>query len=265
MLNKTFVTNIHRSSTDGQSFVRCSFVSRNQLHMMVRMPQEFTNGSLEKIATQVRGCTLCKLSRSRKNAVPGEGQLPAKIMLIGEAPGKNEDEKGQPFVGAAGKALDLALEKSGIPRQSVFITNIAKCRPPDNRIPEPEEQIACRPYLDRQISLISPQIICILGNTAYSSLLGGKSVMADRGKILKRDGQKYLITIHPAAAIYNRNFRSVLEDDLSLLGQEIEKRQKNSVRSRSLDNLEGYTQQREQQQGPGKEKKRTMKKKRNKK
>jgi uracil-DNA glycosylase len=265
MLNKTFVTNIHRSSTDGQSFVRCSFVSRNQLHMMVRMPQEFTNGSLEKIATQVRGCTLCKLSRSRKNAVPGEGQLPAKIMLIGEAPGKNEDEKGQPFVGAAGKALDLALEKSGIPRQSVFITNIVKCRPPDNRIPEPEEQIACRPYLDRQISLISPQIICILGNTAYSSLLGGKSVMADRGKILKRDGQKYLITIHPAAAIYNRNFRSVLEDDLSLLGQEIEKRQKNSVRSRSLDNLEGYTQQREQQQGPGKEKKRTMKKKRNKK
>jgi len=233
--------------------------------MMVRMPQEITNDSLEKIATEVRGCLLCKLSRSRKNAVPGEGQLPAKIMLIGEAPGKNEDEKGQPFVGAAGKALDLALEQSGIPRQSVFITNIAKCRPPDNRIPEPEEQIACRPYLDRQISLISPQIICILGNTAYSSLLGGKSVMADRGKILKRGGQEYLITIHPAAAIYNRNFRSVLEDDLSLLGQEIEKRQKNLVHSRLLDNLEGYTQQREQQQGPGKEKKRIMKKKRSKK
>lgn len=232
---------------------------------MVRMTQEFTNDSLEKIATEVRGCLLCKLSRSRKNAVPGEGQLPAKIMLIGEAPGKNEDEKGQPFVGAAGKALDLALEKSGIPRHSVFITNIAKCRPPDNRVPEPEEQIACRPYLDRQISLISPQIICILGNTAYSSLLGGKSVMADRGKILKRDGQEYLITIHPAAAIYNRNFRSVLEDDLSLLGQEIEKRQKNSAHSISLDNLEGYTQQREQQQEPGKEKRRIMKKKRNKK
>jgi uracil-DNA glycosylase len=248
------VTSINRSSTDEQSFVRCSFLNWNQLHMMVRMPQEITNDSLEKIATEVRGCLLCKLSRSRKNAVPGEGQLPAKIMLIGEAPGKNEDEKGRPFVGAAGKALDLALEKSGIPRQSVFITNIAKCRPPDNRIPEPEEQIACRPYLDRQISLISPQIICILGNTAYSSLLGGKSVMADRGKILKRGGQEYLITIHPAAAIYNRNFRSVLEDDLSLLGQEIEKRQKNLVHSRSLDNLEGYTQQREQQQGPGKEK-----------
>jgi len=215
------VTSINRSSTDEQNFVRCSFLNWNQIHMMVRMPQEITNDSLEKIATEVRGCLLCKLSRSRKNAVPGEGQLPAKIMLIGEAPG---------------------------------ITNIAKCRPPDNRIPEPEEQIACRPYLDRQISLISPQIICILGNTAYSSLLGGKSVMADRGKILKRDGQEYLITIHPAAAIYNRDFRSVLEDDLSLLGQEIEKRQKNSVHSRSLDNLEGYTQQREQQQGPGKEK-----------
>jgi uracil-DNA glycosylase family 4 len=232
---------------------------------MVRMTQEFTNDSLEKIATEVRGCLLCKLSKSRKNAVPGEGQLPAKIMMIGEAPGKNEDEKGQPFVGAAGKLLDLALEKSGIPRHSVFITNITKCRPPDNRVPVPEEQIACRPYLDRQISLISPQIICILGNTAYSSLLGGKSVMADRGKILKRDGQEYLITIHPAAAIYNRNFRSVLEDDLSLLGQEIEKRQKNSAHSISLDNLEGYTQQREQQQEPGKEKRRIMKKKRNKK
>lgn len=179
------------------------------------------NDSLEKIAKEVIGCPLCKLSRSRKNAVPGEGRLSAKLMFIGEAPGKNEDDKGKPFVGAAGRILNEALEKAGIQRSLVFITNVVKCRPPDNRVPEDDERIACRPYLDRQISLIAPQIICILGATAYSSILGGKSITANRGKIVKKNGQKYFVTIHPAAAIYNRNLRSVLQNDLSKLFQEI--------------------------------------------
>lgn len=179
------------------------------------------NDSLEKIAKEVISCPLCKLSRSRKNAVPGEGQLSAKLMFIGEAPGKNEDDKGKPFVGAAGRILNEALEKAGIQRSLVFITNVVKCRPPDNRVPEDDERIACRPYLDRQISLIAPQIICILGATAYSSILGGKSITANRGKIVKKNGQKYFVTIHPAAAIYNRNLRSVLQNDLSKLFQEI--------------------------------------------
>jgi uracil-DNA glycosylase len=190
---------------------------------MVATARIISNDSIEKIATEVVGCSLCKLSRSRKNAVPGDGQTSAKIIFIGEAPGRNEDEKGRPFIGVAGRILDDALQKAGIERSQVFITNIVKCRPPGNRIPEDNEVAACRPYLDRQISLIAPRIICILGATAYSSILGGKSIKQNRGKIVKRKGQKYLITIHPAAAIYNKNLRHVLEDDLSSLSHEIKK------------------------------------------
>ena len=182
-----------------------------------------SNDSLEKIASEVIGCPLCKLSRSRRNAVPGDGQLSSKIMFIGEAPGKNEDEQGKPFVGAAGMILNQALEKAGIKRAEVFITNVVKCRPPGNRVPENEERSICRQYLDRQISLIAPKIICILGSTAYSSILGGKSITKNRGKIMERNGQKYFLTIHPAAAIYNKNLRSVLNNDLFLLSKEIKK------------------------------------------
>jgi uracil-DNA glycosylase family 4 len=182
-----------------------------------------SNDSLEKIASEVIGCPLCKLSRSRRNAVPGDGQLSSKIMFIGEAPGKNEDEQGKPFVGAAGMILNQALEKAGIKRAEVFITNVVKCRPPNNRLPENDERSICRQYLDRQISLIAPKIICILGSTAYSSILGGKSIIKNRGKIMERNGQKYFLTIHPAAAIYNKNLRSVLNNDLFLLSKEIKK------------------------------------------
>jgi DNA polymerase len=173
--------------------------------------------SLEKVATEVRGCPQCKLARTRKDAVPGEGQLSAKIMFVGEAPGRSEDEKGTPFAGAAGKILDNLLQKAGIDRSQVFITNVVKCRPPGNRVPENDEVSACRPYLDRQIALVGPKIICILGRTAYSSLLGGTSITANRGKIIEKAGQKYFLTIHPAAAIYRKSLISVLESDLSKL------------------------------------------------
>jgi len=205
---------------------------------MVAIARNISNDSLEEIATEVVGCSLCKLSRSRKNAVPGDGQTSAKIIFIGEAPGKNEDEKGRPFIGVAGRILDEALQKAGIERSQVFITNIVKCRPPGNRIPEDDERAACRPYLDRQISLIAPRIICILGATAYSSILGGKSITQNRGKIIKRKGQKYLITIHPAAAIYNKNLRHALEDDLSSLSREI-KKMENLDRNTILDYIDG--------------------------
>jgi uracil-DNA glycosylase len=190
--------------------------------------------SLEKIATDVRGCPLCKLARTRKNAVPGEGQISAKIMFIGEAPGRSEDEKGEPFVGAAGRILDNLLKKAGIERSQVFITNIVKCRPPNNRVPEEDELIACRPYLDRQIALIKPKVICILGRTAYSSILGGSSITASRGKIIERSGQKYFSTFHPAAVIYNKSLRSTLEADLKRLAAEINKKEE------SKESLEDY-------------------------
>jgi len=177
--------------------------------------------SLEKIAVEVKGCPLCKLSRTRRNAVPGEGQLAAKIVFIGEAPGRSEDEKGRPFVGAAGRILDDLLQKVGIERSQVYITNVAKCRPPSNRVPEEDEVAACKPYLDREIMLIKPKVICILGRTAYASLLGGSSIAVNRGKIVEKAGQKYFLTYHPAAAIYNRSLLSTLEADLKKLAREI--------------------------------------------
>ena len=187
-----------------------------------------SSDSLEKIASEVIGCPLCKLSRSRRNAVPGEGQLSSKIILIGEAPGKNEDEQGKPFVGAAGRVLNQALEKADIKRDEVFITNVVKCRPPGNRVPENDERSICSQYLYREISLIAPKIICILGSTAYSSILGGKSITKNRGKIVERNGLKYFLTIHPAAAIYNKELRSVLNNDLLKLSKEIKKIEYNS-------------------------------------
>jgi uracil-DNA glycosylase family 4 len=187
-----------------------------------------SSDSLEKIASEVIGCPLCKLSRSRINAVPGEGQLSSKIILIGEAPGKNEDEQGKPFVGAAGRVLNQALEKADIKRDEVFITNVVKCRPPGNRVPENDERSICSQYLYREISLIAPKIICILGSTAYSSILGGKSITKNRGKIVERNGLKYFLTIHPAAAIYNKELRSVLNNDLLKLSKEIKKVEYNS-------------------------------------
>lgn len=197
--------------------------------------KKVSNDSLEKIASEVIGCPLCKLSRSRRNAVPGDGQLSSKIMFIGEAPGKNEDEQGKPFVGAAGMILNQALEKAGIKRAEVFITNVVKCRPPGNRVPENDERSICRQYLDRQISLIAPKIICILGTTAYSSILGGKSITKNRGKIMERNRQKYFLTIHPAAAIYNKNLRSVLNNDLFILSKEIKKMEYDNKRTSLLD------------------------------
>ncbi len=193
------------------------------------MAVEEYNDSLEKITYDVIGCPLCKLAKTRKNAVPGEGQLSAKIMFIGEAPGRSEDREGRPFVGAAGRTLDDLLKKADIERSQVFITNMVKCRPPNNRVPKEDELAACRRYLDRQITLIKPKVICILGRTAYSSLLGGSSITADRGKMIDRAGQKYFLTFHPAAVIYNKDLLSTLEADLKKLATEVNKEEQNRV------------------------------------
>jgi DNA polymerase len=150
-------------------------------------------------------------------------------MFIGEAPGHSEDKEGRPFVGAAGRILDDLLKKAGIERSQVFITNMVKCRPPNNRVPKEDELTACRPYLDRQIALIKPKVICILGRTAYSSLLGGSSITASRGKIVERAGQKYFLTFHPAAVIYNKGLLSALEADLKKLVVEINKEEESEA------------------------------------
>jgi uracil-DNA glycosylase len=184
--------------------------------------------SLDKIASEVSECRLCRLFRTRTKAVPGEGSSHIKVVLIGEAPGRREDEVGRPFVGAAGKILDNVLEEAGISRTQIFITNIVKCRPPGNRIPAEDEKIACKMYLERQISLLKPNLIGVLGRTAYSSLVGGDGFRANRGRVLKKNGVKYLTTIHPAAVIYNRSLLEILKTDIGTLSNEIERTERRS-------------------------------------
>ena len=172
---------------------------------------------MDTLRLQVISCTKCNLSKSRTNAVPGKGNYNAEIMFIGEAPGRNEDLKGEPFVGTAGKILSEALEYAGLSRDDVFITNVVKCRPPNNRVPLEEERNSCQQYLIGELDIIKPKIICILGNTAYGSILGGDSITKNRGKIIKKNDQLYFLTIHPAAIIYTPGLKQVLKDDIKTL------------------------------------------------
>ncbi|MCP2505948.1 MAG: NAD-dependent epimerase/dehydratase family protein, partial [Nitrosopumilus sp.] len=131
---------------------------------------------LQGIKKKVTECTKCELSVTRNNAVPGKGNYKSDVIFVGEAPGKNEDMKGEPFIGVAGNKLSAALESAGITRDQVYITNIVKCRPPKNRVPTTIERNTCQNYLKKEIEIIKPKIICILGNTAFNSLLDGKDI-----------------------------------------------------------------------------------------
>ena len=178
------------------------------------------NKSLASINNEIIHCVLCGLSKSRKNAVPGSGSITRKIILIGEAPGKNEDEKGSPFVGSAGKILDQALINARIKREEIYITNVVKCRPPNNRVPTDEEIGICTSeYLKKEIDIISPKIICILGATALKSLLGLKYMTPYRGQIVNRPPLRYFITYHPAATIYNNKLKQMFFEDIQKLAK----------------------------------------------
>ncbi len=180
-------------------------------------------GSLETlaaIAERIAGCTRCGLAQTRKHTVPGEGNPSAELMLVGEGPGANEDETGRPFVGAAGELLTQILGSIGIPRESVFIANVVKCRPPQNRKPLPDESTACLPYLRRQVQLVRPKVILALGATAAESLLGvRKSLGQLRGAVHSYGGVPLVITYHPAALLRNPNWKKPTWDDVRIARQ----------------------------------------------
>lgn len=169
---------------------------------------------LEIIKQNVIECTKCELSKTRTNSVPGKGNFHSNVIFVGEAPGKNEDKKGEPFIGIAGKKLSIALEGAGISREEVYITNIVKCRPPKNRVPTTIERGTCQEYLKQEIAIIKPKIICILGNTAFNSLLGGSEITKFRGKLVRKENNLYFLTVHPAATIYNQKLIPVLKKDM---------------------------------------------------
>jgi uracil-DNA glycosylase len=183
-----------------------------------------TAGKLEALAAQIRVCTKCPLCQSRTLAVPGEGKASARVMLIGEAPGREEDETGHPFVGAAGRFLDHALEGTGINRDDLFITNIVKCRPPNNRTPRAGEIETCTSnYLFEQIKLIAPALIMLLGGVAAKKMLGVKSVNEARGRVIERDGRQYLVGYHPAAPLYREDLGEKVKEDFALLKRVLKK------------------------------------------
>jgi uracil-DNA glycosylase family 4 len=170
--------------------------------------------SLKALEQQVRVCTLCALSRTRIQAVPGSGDPGSRIMIVGEAPGKNEDQQGVPFVGAAGQLLNKLLASIEIPREDVYITNIIKCRPPANRDPLPEEVATCSPYLDRQVELIHPAVILLLGRHAVQRLLpGSDGISRIHGTLVERGDRAYVPLYHPAAALYNGFLVDTLQAD----------------------------------------------------
>jgi uracil-DNA glycosylase len=169
---------------------------------------------LPSLHAAVHQCRLCPLGYSRTKAVPGVGPSTARIMIVGEAPGQNEDQQGEPFVGAAGKLLDQLLNGIGLSRADVFITNILKCRPPGNRDPLPAEVQACSPYLTQQQRMIQPEVVLLLGRHALARLLPGyDSISRLHGRVIVKDGVTYIPIYHPAAALYNSFLMGPLEQD----------------------------------------------------
>lgn len=173
---------------------------------------------VNELNQKINRCMECKLGSTRTNFVFGTGNPNADIMVIGEAPGKDEDEQGKPFVGRAGQLLTKILAAIDLSRDEVFIANIIKCRPPNNRRPESDEVAQCMPYLKKQIELIKPKFILALGLTAVDTLLGKKHKMADtRGNLIDYQNTKMLVTYHPAALLRNPNWKKATWEDVKYL------------------------------------------------
>ena len=172
---------------------------------------------LAQVAAEVNACKLCKLYKTATRGVPGEGPADAKIMFIGEAPGFNEDRQGRPFVGAAGQFLEELLALAGLRRQDVFIANVVKHRPPNNRDPEPDEIGACAGYMDRQIAAIDPRVIVTLGRFSMARWFPGERISRIHGQPRWADGRLIVPMMHPAAALHQAQNRPLIENDFRRL------------------------------------------------
>ena len=176
--------------------------------------------TLSFLRKKVKACTKCPLSATRRNVVFGEGDERARLVFIGEAPGEEEDIQARPFVGRAGKFLDQMIERVGLKREDVYICNVLKCKPPNNRDPEPLEVDACKGYLLSQLDLINPKIICTLGRHAYNVLFGvDEKITKIRGVLTSYDGIRLLPTYHPAFLLRNQNRINEVWEDMEKLKQ----------------------------------------------
>jgi DNA polymerase len=176
----------------------------------------------DELEQQINTCTLCSLSNGRNRAVPGNGSRTADIMFIGEGPGYYEDQQGLPFVGNAGNVLNQLLASIGLKREDVYVTNMVKCRPPQNRDPQPDEIKACQTYLDKQIEMIDPKVIVTLGRFSFGKFFPGESISKARGKPRRWKNLMVFPVYHPAAVLHNPKLRTALEDDFRKMPQLIE-------------------------------------------
>ena len=187
--------------------------------------------TLAQIAGEVSACTSCTLHKTRKKSVPGEGPANSEIMFIGEGPGMNENEQGRPFVGAAGSFLNQLLAQAGLKREDVWIGNVVKCRPPENRDPMPEELAACNVYLERQIEALNPSIIVTLGRFSMGKFMPGAKISAVHGQ-MRRVGNRFVIAMfHPAAALHNVNIKPQILADFAKLPQLLDVARKELAKS----------------------------------
>jgi uracil-DNA glycosylase len=173
--------------------------------------------SLTELNAEIEHCKICELARHRTKVVPGEGPENAKLLFIGEAPGWNEDQTGRPFVGAAGQFLDQLIGSIGYKRNQVYICNVIKCRPPENRDPMPGEIQACNRWLERQLELIKPKVIVTLGRFSMARYFTGESISKVHGKTKRIGNIIYFAMYHPAAALHQGNLRKVIEADMMKL------------------------------------------------
>ena len=178
--------------------------------------QNEKKAELARIAEKVAACTLCRLHSTRTKVVPGEGNPDASLMFVGEAPGFNEDKQGRPFVGRAGQLLTRMIEAMGFTREQVFIGNVLKCRPPDNRDPQPDEVAMCSSYIIDQIEIIQPKVICCLGAHSARLLTGDRKagIGSLRGTFFEFNGHKAMSTYHPAYLLRNPSAKKVVWEDL---------------------------------------------------
>lgn len=185
---------------------------------------------MERLAEEIETCSACRLSGSRARTVPGEGPVPCRIMLIGEGPGKKEDESGRPFVGRAGTILSTLLSDIGLSREEVFITSVVKCRPPKNRTPGREEIASCIPFLHTQIEILSPEAIVTMGRVASAAVFemfeiqfpSFKEVRGRAFPVQRQENADEMLIIpvyHPAVITHNPPARSILEEDFRKLGK----------------------------------------------
>ncbi len=190
---------------------------------------------LADLNVEVRSCVKCRLSETRTNAVPGEGPLDAELLFIGEGPGFHEDKQGRPFVGPSGRFLTELIESIGLTREQVYITNVVKCRPPENRDPAPDEIAACAPYLDRQLGLLKPRIVVTLGRYSMARFFPGQSISRIHGQP-KREGDTIIFPMfHPAAALHRQELAGTLRQDMLKIPALLEELRERSSKASGLE------------------------------